>query len=177
MVDQQKNSPQAVIFDVDGTLLNSVDEHARAWVDAFREYGHRVCFEQVRRQIGKGSDQLLPVFMTSEEIEEYGEALDSERGRILKDRYLSLMKPFPDVRGLLERLKGDAKLIALASSATRDDVAVYKRIANIEDLVDVETSSDDARRSKPAPDIFRDAIERPRWHPSPPHDRRWPYRL
>ena len=160
MISHQKNPPQAVIFDVDGTLLDSVDEHAMAWVDAFHDYGHRVCFEEVRRQIGKGGDQLMPVFMTREEIDEYGESLESERLRIMKDRYLPLIKPFRDVRALLERVRADGKQIALASSATQDDLAAYKRIANIEGLVDVETSSDDAERSKPHPDIFQAALDR-----------------
>ena len=158
MINQPKL--QAVIFDVDGTLLDSVDDHAKAWVDAFHEYGHRVCFEAVRRQIGKGGDQLMPVFMTREEIDDYGEALDRERGRIMKDRYLPLIKPFRAVRALLERVRADGKQIALASSATRDDLTAYKRIASIEDLVDVETSSDDAERSKPCPDIFQAALGR-----------------
>ena len=160
MISHQRNPPQAVIFDVDGTLLDSVDEHAMAWVEAFHDYGHRVSFEEVRRKIGKGGDQLMPVFMTREEIEEYGEPLESERARIMKDRYLPLIRPFRDVRALLERVRADGKQIALASSATRDDLDIYKRIANVEGLVDVETSSDDAKRSKPYPDIFQAALDR-----------------
>ena len=70
-----------------------------------------------------------------------------------------MIKPFRDVRALLERVRADGKQIALASSATRDDLAAYKRIANIEGLVDVESSSDDAKRSKPYPDIFQAALE------------------
>jgi phosphoglycolate phosphatase-like HAD superfamily hydrolase len=98
--------------------------------------GDRVYFEEVRRQIGKGGDQLMPVFMTREEIDEYGEPLESERLRIMRDRYLPLIKPFRDVRALLERVRADGKQVALASSATRDDLAAYKRIANIEGLVE-----------------------------------------
>ena len=102
----------------------------------------------------------MPVFMTRKELDEYGDDLDAERGRILKNKYLPLMRPFPDVRALLERVRADGKQVALASSATRDDLATYKKIANIEDLVDVETSSDDAKRSKPHPDIFQAALDR-----------------
>jgi beta-phosphoglucomutase-like phosphatase (HAD superfamily) len=54
---------EAVIFDIDGTLVDSVDLHASAWVDAFRHFGHHVLFEEARRRIGKGGDQLLPVFL------------------------------------------------------------------------------------------------------------------
>ncbi len=53
----------AAIFDVDVTLLNSVDLHARAWLDAFCDYGHEICFAAIRAQIGKGGDQQGPVFL------------------------------------------------------------------------------------------------------------------
>jgi HAD superfamily hydrolase (TIGR01509 family) len=160
MLSRQNTAPQAVIFDVDGTLLDSVDMHAMSWVDAFHDYGHQVRFEEVRRQIGKGGDQLMPVFMTAEEIDKYGEALEAHRGMVLKERYLPLITPFRGVRALFERLRADGKQIALASSAREDELAIYRKIANIEGLIDVETSSDDAKRSKPYPDIFQATLER-----------------
>jgi HAD superfamily hydrolase (TIGR01509 family) len=153
-------SPQAVIFDIDGTLLDSVDFHAMAWVDALSDYGHQVPFDDVRRQIGKGGDQLLPVFLTAEELARQGKALEAHRAVILKQRYLPRMKPFPQVRTLLERVRADGKLIALASSANEDEVAIYRKIAGIDDLIDVQTSADDADRSKPCPDIFEAAAQR-----------------
>jgi beta-phosphoglucomutase-like phosphatase (HAD superfamily) len=74
--------PKAVIFDVDGTLVNSVDLHAHAWVDAFRDYGHPLDFAKVRAQIGKGGDELMPVFLSQAELEQYGEALENHRRQI-----------------------------------------------------------------------------------------------
>ena len=152
--------PQAIIFDVDGTLVDSVDLHAHAWVDAFRDYGHEVGFEEVRRQIGKGGDQLMPVFLSAEELAEKGEALQKHRGQVLKERYLPGLTAFPDVRELFERLLADGKQIALASSAKQDELEIYEQAARIEGLVHVETSSDDAERSKPHPDIFLAALQR-----------------
>jgi HAD superfamily hydrolase (TIGR01549 family) len=150
---------KAVIFDVDGTLIDSVDLHAKAWQDAFREFGHEVAFDTIRGQIGKGGDQLLPVFLSQSEIEAQGKALESRRSEILKERYLPQVKPFPKVRDLLQRIQADGTRIALASSAKEDELQVYKKVAHIEDLLQAETSSDDAEASKPNPDIFEAAMQ------------------
>jgi HAD superfamily hydrolase (TIGR01509 family) len=64
------------------------------------------------------------------------------------------------VRELFERLRADGRRTALASSAKEDEVKVYKKIADISDLVEEQTSADDAERSKPHPDIFEAALER-----------------
>ncbi len=151
---------KAVIFDVDGTLVDSVDIHAQAWVDAFKEFGHEIEFDAVRGQIGKGGDQLMPVFLSKEELEDKGEELSERRGEILKERYLSKIKPFADVRALFERIKADGTRIVLASSAKADELKTYQKIANIEGLTDDETSSADAEESKPEPDIFEAAMSK-----------------
>jgi beta-phosphoglucomutase-like phosphatase (HAD superfamily) len=57
--------PKAAIFDLDGTLLDSVDLHVLAWHEAMAKFGHDVSFEQVRGQIGKGGDKLIPVFLSA----------------------------------------------------------------------------------------------------------------
>ena len=149
---------KAVIFDIDGTLVDSVDLHARAWQEAFAHFGKQFPFERVRYQIGKGGDQLLPVFLSEEEIEEFGDELTRYRGELFKREYLPRVVAFPAVRELFERVRRDGKLIALASSAKKDELKEYKRIANVEDLVREETSADDAEKSKPHPDIFEAAL-------------------
>ena len=151
---------KAVIFDVDGTLVDSVDLHARAWQEAFAHFGKRFDFERVRYQIGKGGDQLMPVFLSKEELEEFGEKLEEYRGDLFKRVYLPKVEGFPAVRELFQRIKAGGLRIALASSAKGDELETYKKIAHIEDLVEEETSSDDAEKSKPHPDIFEAALER-----------------
>jgi HAD superfamily hydrolase (TIGR01549 family) len=152
--------PKAIIFDVDGTLVDSVDLHAKAWADAFGAFGHDIGVEELRRQIGKGGDQLLPVFMSKEEIAEKGEALETFRSKVLKEKYLSQITAFADVRALFERLIADGKDIVLASSAKAEELQTYKKITGIEDLLHAQTSSGDAEKSKPHPDIFIAAMRK-----------------
>ncbi|MDQ3130415.1 MAG: HAD family phosphatase [Acidobacteriota bacterium] len=149
---------EAFIFDVDGTLIDSVDYHAEAWVKAFKKFGKGVKFYEARRQVGKGGDQFLPQFLLKKEIKEFGKAIEKERGEIFKREFLPKIKPFPGVRELFEKIKADEKPIVLASSANADEVEVYKKIAQIEDLIEAETSADDAEKSKPEPDIFVAAL-------------------
>jgi HAD superfamily hydrolase (TIGR01549 family) len=148
----------AVIFDVDGTLVDSVDLHARAWQEAFAHFGKQIEYERVRSQIGKGGDQLMPVFLSKEELEEFGQELEKYRGELFKREYMPRVRAFPKVRELFERIRRDGKRIALASSAKGDELETYKKIANISDLVEEETSKDDADKSKPQPDIFEAAL-------------------
>ena len=149
---------KAVIFDIDGTLVDSVDLHAQAWKEAFKHFGKDIPFQQIRHQIGKGGDQLMPVFFSREELDEFGEEMEEYRSNLYKREFLPRVRSFPLVRELFERIKADNKRIALASSAKEEELAAYKKIARIEDLVEEETSADDAERSKPHPDIFKAAL-------------------
>ncbi|WP_019906118.1 HAD family hydrolase [Methylobacterium sp. 77] len=151
---------RAVIFDIDGTLLDSVDLHARAWVDAFAHFGVETDPEKVRRQIGKGGDELMPVFLPPDRVEREGDTIEAYRSDLFKREYLHRVRPFPGVRALFERIKSADQRIALASSGKRDEVEHYQEILGIADLVDVATSSDDVERSKPHPDIFEAAIKK-----------------
>ena len=150
----------SVIFDVDGTLVDTVDMHAEAWQRAFHEFGKELEFQAVRDQIGKGGDQLMPVFLSQEELERFGKGLETRRGEIFKNEYLPRAQPFPNVRELFERIRSDGKRVVLASSSPRDELEKYKKIANISDLLEGETSADDAESSKPEPDIFEAALDK-----------------
>lgn len=151
---------EAVIFDIDGTLIDSVDLHARAWQETLRRHGCKASFQNVRDQIGKGGDQLMAVFLSPEQIKRQGKKIEEERGALFKREYLPQVKPFPGVRELFGRVKADGKKIGLASSAKGDELAAYKRITGIEPFLEAETSSDDVDKSKPEPDVFLAAIDR-----------------
>lgn len=150
---------KAVIFDIDGTLVDSVDLHAQAWQEAFKHFGREIPYDDVRYQIGKGGDQLMPVFFSEEELARFGAEMEEYRSALYKREYLSHVRAFPQTRELFERIKRDGKRIVLASSAKKDELSAYKQIARIADLVEDETSADDADKSKPHPDIFAAALE------------------
>jgi HAD superfamily hydrolase (TIGR01509 family) len=150
---------KAVIFDIDGTLIDSVDLHAEAWREALRHFRHDIPFERIRAQIGKGGDLLMAALLPEEEVRRRGEDIEKYRLELFQREYLPRVEPFPRVRELFERIGADGKRIALASSARKQELERYKRIAGIEDLVDAATSSDDAEKSKPHPDIFEAVLE------------------
>lgn len=150
----------AVIFDIDGTLTDSVDIHAMAWQEALQKFGHKIPYERVRRQIGKGGDQLLQTLLSRSEVEQHGEELDKFRGELFKSKYMKRIRPLSMVPELFRRIRAQGAKIVLASSAKRDEVKEYEKLLQVEDLVEHETSSDDAERSKPHPDIFVAAMER-----------------
>ena len=152
--------PDKVIFDVDGTLLDSVDAHARAWQEAFARRGIEATFDAVRAQIGKGGGEFPAAFPPPDAVERDGECLLGERSRHFKNNYLPRVRPFPGVRELFQKLLADGKRVVLGSSGKRDEVAEYKRIAGIADLSEDETTSGDAERSRPHPDIFLAALEK-----------------
>jgi len=149
---------KAVIFDVDGTLIDSVDAHARAWQIVLARHGFDHPFERVRHQIGKGGDKLMETLLPAEVVERDGKAIERERLDLFKREFLPEVRAFPGVRALFERIKADGRRIVLASSAKEEELESYKRIAGIADLIEEETSSDDAAESKPDPDIFEAAL-------------------
>ena len=151
---------EAAIFDIDGTLVDSVDFHAESWQRVFRQFGHEIPYADIRSQIGKGGDQLLPVFLSREEVEKRGAEIEKAKGELYKREYLPRIRPFPKVRDLFRRILDDGKRIALASSSDQDEVERLKKISGVADLLDADTSADDAERSKPHPDIFAAALEK-----------------
>jgi HAD superfamily hydrolase (TIGR01509 family) len=114
-------------------------------------------FQTVRDQIGKGGDKLMKVFLSEEQISRQGKEIEAARGTLFKSEYLPQVKPFPELEGLFERLRGDGIKIAVASSAKDDELEVYKEITGIGPFLAADTSSDDVSNSKPDPDIFRAA--------------------
>jgi HAD superfamily hydrolase (TIGR01509 family) len=154
-----------VLFDVDGTLVDSNDAHARAWVEAFADYGVHVDFAHVRRCIGMGGDKLMPEVSAVREDTPKGTAIAERRREIFKQKYLPRIKPIAGARELVLALKARGLALVAASSAKRDELTPLLAIAGADTAFNSATSSDDAEESKPDPDIVRAALKQAKARP------------
>lgn len=148
----------AFLFDVDGTLVDSNMLHAEAWRATFLHFGIDVPLDDVRTQIGKGGDNLIPALLPAEVVARRQEEIDAYRSDLFKNDYLPRARPFPGVRALFERIAGDGRKIVLATSAKTEELDHHLDLLGVRDLISDTTSADDVRHSKPDPDIFRAAL-------------------
>lgn len=154
------HSISAVLFDVDGTLVDSNDAHASAWVKAFAEHHVTVDPISVRRSIGMGGDKLMPAVSDLTEDDPLGAKISERRAEIFKHDFLPRLQPFPGARELVQAVKARCLTAVAASSASKDDLLPLLEIAGAASLLDAWTSSDDADESKPSPDILEAALAR-----------------
>jgi phosphoglycolate phosphatase-like HAD superfamily hydrolase len=155
----------AVLFDVDGTLVDSNDAHADAWATAFRTHGVNVDWTHVRRCIGMGGDKLMPEVSGLDEESSHGSVIARERGDIFKRDFLPKIKPLRDAGKLVAAVKDLGYTVVAASSAPKNELTPLLKIAGAEWLMDAKTSSDDAEESKPEPDIIIAALKRAKARP------------
>lgn len=151
---------RAVLFDIDGTLVDSNDAHAQAWVQAFTEAGVRVAFDKVRCSIGMGGDKLMPSVAGIEEETALGTRISARRGEIFKSEYLPRLQPFREAAALVHQLEARGLKAVAASSAKRDELEALLHIAGAASLLGDATSGDDADQSKPDPDIVHAALKK-----------------
>jgi HAD superfamily hydrolase (TIGR01509 family) len=151
---------QAILFDIDGTLVDSNDAHVRCWIESFAKYGKQLEWDAVRQQIGKGGDLLVPDLLNAREMRRFGEALKKDRAELWKRRYLHHVQPFPRVKETLEAIHAMGVKLAFASSSSAEEVEYYTQLLGVGELLEASTSKSDAEFSKPSPEIFRAALDR-----------------
>src|SRR5262249_6656628 len=149
-----------VLLDVDGTLVDSNDAHARAWVETLAEYGYQVRFTRIRPLIGMGGDKLLCKVAGVDVDSAEGRSIERRRQEIFAERELPHLQPCRGARALVQHIRDEGLTIVVASSAKADELRPLLERAQVADLIAVATSSDDAERSKPDPDIVRAALQR-----------------
>lgn len=150
---------RGVLLDIDGTLVDSNDAHAFAWVKAFAENGRAIRFGKVRPLIGMGGDKLLPEVCGVAANSEEGKRISERRGEIFLAHYLPTLRPTRGAKELLTGLADHGVSLVVASSATEKELKPLLKICGADRVVRGSTSSDDTARSKPDPDILHAALE------------------
>ena len=150
---------KAVLFDIDGTLVDSNDYHVNAWEEAFAGVGARFDRQIIHDQIGKGTDMLVPTLLPDTD-EDDQEKLGEAHGDAFKSKFLDQVEPFPMAHALLKRVQEAGQQVVLASSASKAELDHYLDLLDARDLVSGTTSAEDVENTKPAPDIFATALKK-----------------
>jgi HAD superfamily hydrolase (TIGR01549 family) len=151
--------PLAVIFDIDGTLVDTNYQHALAWYRAFRQEGIVMPIWRIHRAIGIGSDRVVEM-LAGEEVEaSLGETLRDAQGPLYKEM-IDEVEPMKGAHELLRDLKRAGHPLVLASSAEADEAERYIKLLDAQQFLDGYTTSADVRASKPEPDIVHAAMEK-----------------
>jgi HAD superfamily hydrolase (TIGR01509 family) len=151
------SSPAGVLFDVDGTLIDSTYLHAVTWWEGFRAGGHDVPIAQIHRAVGMGADRLLDHLLGAERDrsnDELVRAVHAERYA----PFMARLRPLPGAANLLRACHERGQLVALASSATPSELTAMRAALGADESIDGATSSADAERTKPEPDIIEAAL-------------------
>jgi HAD superfamily hydrolase (TIGR01509 family) len=147
------------IFDVDGTVIDSNGAHAETWADALRAHGIDVDARAIRPLIGMGGDKLLSKVANVKEDSELGQAI-ARRKKALFTARLPTLHATRGARDLLAFLRASNIELAIATSADDNEMRALLKTAGVDDLFPVRSSKDDARESKPDPDIVQAALRR-----------------
>ncbi|WGV24740.1 HAD family hydrolase [Halotia branconii] len=157
---------EGVILDIDGTLVLSNDAHAQSWVEAFANYGYEIPFEQVRPLMGMGGDHVIPKLVPELNNKEgTGKAIASHRKELILNKFVSQLKGAPGSRDLVLKMQESGLHLVVASSASYEELDILLKIAQVDDLLQELTSSDDAQASKPASDIIEAALKKAQMPP------------
>ena len=151
---------KGVILDVDGTLVDSNDAHASSWVRALTEHGYTVDFDEVRRLIGMGGDNLLPETAHIEKDSEEGKQMAKRYLEIFKMDYLPKIQAFPEARDLVAHLHESGLHVVIGSSSETDVLDTLLKTAGVTEFIEQSVSSKDAKNSKPDPDTVLVALKK-----------------
>ena len=151
---------KGILLDIDGTLVDSNDANARCWMEALQAHGIEVNYIKLREAVGMGGDNLLPKLANLDAESEQGKAVGETRSQILKSKYMPHLQGFPQVKELLTRLHDDGYKLVVATSAKSDEAEALLKLTGAEALIDEIATTEDAKNSKPDPDILYAALQK-----------------
>src|SRR6185503_14537551 len=160
MVPMRRKNLSGVLLDVDGTLIDSNDAHARSWSETLAEFGRPTPTEKIRPMIGMGGDKLLPALLGVDAESEEGKRFAKRRGEIFRQRYVPHLRLTRGAKELLERFRHEGLVLTIATSASDGELTTMLRQVGLADLIDEKTSSADVENSKPDPDVVRAALHK-----------------
>ena len=152
-------APVGVLFDLDGTLVDTTYLHAVTWWEALRRADHDVPMSIIHHAIGMGADKILDSLLGEDrDRDEDGKLSDAHA--VLYSTYWERLRPLPGATELLRACAAAGLRVVLASSAKERELRALRAALAADDVVDVATGASDAKESKPAPDILEVALER-----------------
>lgn len=151
---------QSVLLDIDGTLIDSNEQHARAWHEYLAGQGLKVPLGRLRLMIGMGGDRILRELYRDRLDEERMKAMTEERDELFLRRYASRVRPMPGAVEFVAAMAARGLRVALATSARDEMLDSIFRTVPVKPFIVGHTTSSEVKRSKPAPDIFLAAIRR-----------------
>jgi HAD superfamily hydrolase (TIGR01509 family) len=147
-----------VLFDVDGTLVDTPYLHAVCWAEALRQSGHDVPMATVHRSVGMGSDELLDHLLGPDRDKDDDETLTAAHLALYK-QFWGRLRPLPGAVELMRHCSKRGVRVVLASSASEEELAALRSALDADDAIHTATSSTDADAGKPSPDILEAALD------------------
>jgi HAD superfamily hydrolase (TIGR01509 family) len=152
-------SLKAVLFDVDGTLVDTNYLHTVCWWEAFTQAGHDVPMAAIHRAIGMGSDQLLDALLPKDRDRDDDGSIRAAHSALYAT-FWTRQRPLPGAADLLRACHGRGWQVVLASSADEREFTALRAALDADDAIDGATSSADVEQSKPAPDLVQVALDK-----------------
>jgi HAD superfamily hydrolase (TIGR01509 family) len=148
-----------VLFDVDGTLVDTAYLHTLCWSRAFAAHGFHPPMARVHRAVGMGSDLLVRHVLRDDPDDDVVGSVTREHDSLFESWY-DRIAVLPGARALVERCAQDGLAVVLATSSRPEDLARMREVLGVDGFVTAATSSEDVGTAKPAPDIIEAALHR-----------------
>lgn len=149
---------RGVLFDVDGTLIDSSYIHAIAWWGAFREHGYDIPMATIHHYVGMGGARLVDSLLPADRDRSIDSGILASHGALYASHWPAL-RAFKGAKDLLAQCHAGGLAVGLASSAREKDLEVMGAVLDADAFIDGATSANDAKESKPAPDILVAALD------------------